>query len=121
MVYWKAQDASNVTDRVRFPAGVPKMLQEKDLEKYSIEDIELLLIMERGFLNGKRHYRCRACNSETRICFSPYGETRKKVRCYGCGKTTRVKDLIPRSIKSRMEYAKEIGTILNYLHKNDKE
>ena len=28
-MYWKAQDASNVTDRVRFPAGVPKMKKDK--------------------------------------------------------------------------------------------
>ena len=34
-MYWKAQDASNVTDRVRFPAGVPKMKIEIYLPKWN--------------------------------------------------------------------------------------
>jgi hypothetical protein len=91
------------------------MLTKEDLKKYSREDIELLLIIERGFLYGKRHYRCRACHSETKVCFGPYGETRKRVRCLACGKTTRVKNLNPRSKESKRAFRQEIAVILEYL------
>ena len=91
------------------------MLTNEDLKKHSREDVELLLIIEKGFLDGKRHYRCRACKGETRVCFGPYGETRKRIRCPGCGKTTRVKNLNPRSKESKREFRQEIAIILEYL------
>ena len=39
----------------------------------------------------------------------------KRVRCYGCGKTTKVKNLNPRSKESKRKFRQEIAVILEYL------